>query len=181
MAITHGVSAVGKSHVAMRLVEALGAIRLRSDVERKRLFGEQTVANDPQAGIYNADATAATYSRLHEIAGIILRAGFPVVIDATYLKRDQRDGAAKIAEATGAPFLILDCHAPQAVIESWLALRQADKKDPSDANLAVIEAQQANREALTPAEILCSKRVQTNESGTLDTVVAQIRQRMPGL
>jgi hypothetical protein len=43
MAITHGVSAVGKSHVAMRLVEALGAIRLRSDVERKRLFGEQTV------------------------------------------------------------------------------------------------------------------------------------------
>ncbi len=41
LAITHGVSAVGKSHVAMRLVEALGAIRLRSDVERKRLFGEQ--------------------------------------------------------------------------------------------------------------------------------------------
>jgi aminoglycoside phosphotransferase family enzyme/predicted kinase len=181
LAITHGVSAVGKSHVAMRLVEALGAIRLRSDVERKRLFGEQTVANEPQAGIYSADASAATYSRLHEIAGTILRAGFPVVIDATYLKRDQRDGAAKIAEATGAPFLILDCNAPQAVIESWLALRQTDNKDPSDANLAVIEAQQANREPLTPAEILCSKRVQTNESGTLDTVVAQIRQRMPGL
>jgi predicted kinase len=60
-------------------------------------------------------------------------------------------------------------------------LRQADNKDPSDANLAVIEAQQANREPLTPAEILCSKRIQTNESGTLDTVVAQIRQRMPGL
>jgi hypothetical protein len=34
---------------------------------------------------------------------------------------------------------------------------------------------------MTPAEILCSKRVQTNESGTLDTVVAQIRQRLPGL
>ena len=66
-------------------------------------------------------------------------------------------------------------------LAGWLALRQADKKDPSDANLAVIEAQQANREALTPEEILCSKRVQTNESGTLDTVVAQIRQRLPGL
>jgi aminoglycoside phosphotransferase family enzyme/predicted kinase len=181
MAITHGVSAVGKSHVAMRLVEALGAIRLRSDVERKRLFGEQTVANDSQAGIYSADASAATYKRLHEIAADILHAGFPVVIDATYLKRDQRDSAAKVAEATGAPFLILDCNAPQAVIESWLAVRQAEKQDPSDATLAVIEAQQASREALTPAEILCSKRVQTNESGTLDTVVEQIRQRLPGL
>ncbi|CAN7245778.1 AAA family ATPase [Pseudomonas umsongensis] len=181
MAITHGVSAVGKSHVAMRLVEALGAIRLRSDVERKRLFGEQTVANELQAGIYSADASVATYQRLHEIAGLILHAGFPVVVDATYLKHEQRDKAAKVAEATGAPFLILDCNAPQAVIESWLALRQADKKDPSDATLAVIEAQQASREALTPAEILCSKRVQTNESGTLDTVVEQIRQRLPGL
>jgi aminoglycoside phosphotransferase family enzyme/predicted kinase len=181
MAITHGVSAVGKSHVAMRLVEALGAIRLRSDVERKRLFGEQTIANDVQAGIYSNEASTATYQRLHEIAEVILHAGFPVVVDATYLKHDQRDSAAKVAEATGAPFLILDCNAPLAVIESWLQQRQADKSDPSDATLAVIESQQASREALTPAEILCSKRVQTNESGTLDTVVEQIRQRLPGL
>lgn len=181
LAITHGVSAVGKSHVAMRLVEALGAIRLRSDVERKRLFGQQQVPNDPQAGIYSSDASSATYTRLHEIAAAILRAGFPVVIDATYLKHDQRDAAEKVAEATGTPFLILDCNAPQAVIESRLAQRQADQQDPSDANLAVIAAQQSSREALTPAEILCSKRVQTNESGTLDIVVAQIRQRLPGL
>jgi len=150
-------------------------------VERKRLFGQQQVPNDPQAGIYSSDASSATYARLHEVAAAILRAGFPVVIDATYLKHDQRDAAAKVAEATGAPFLILDCDAPQAVIESRLAQRQADQQDPSDANLAVIAAQQSSREALTPAEILCSKRVQTNESGTLDVVVAQIRQRLPGL
>jgi predicted kinase len=72
-----------------------------------------------------------------------------VVLDATLLKREQRDAAAKVAEATGAPFLILDCNAPQAVIASWLAQRQADKNDPSDATLKVIEAQQANREPLT--------------------------------
>ncbi|MBK5537155.1 bifunctional aminoglycoside phosphotransferase/ATP-binding protein [Pseudomonas sp. TH05] len=181
MAITCGVSAVGKSHVAMRLVEALGAVRLRSDVERKRLFGEQQVQNDPNAGIYSSDASAATYTRLHEIADIILRAGFPVVIDATYLKRAQRDAAAQVAEATGAPCLIIDCNAPPAVIASWLAQRQADQNDPSDANLAVIEAQQANREPLSAEEVLRSKRVETNESGSLDALVANIRQRLPGL
>jgi predicted kinase len=181
LAITSGVSAVGKSHVAMRLVEALGAVRLRSDVERKRLFGEQQVQNDPNAGIYNAQANTATYDRLHELAGIVLRAGFPVVIDATYLKRDQRDAAAKVAEATGTPCLIIDCNAPQAVIASWLAQRQADRNDPSDATLAVIEQQQANREALSAEEVLRSKRVETNESGSLDSLVANIRQRLPGL
>ncbi|MGK9417257.1 AAA family ATPase [Pseudomonas cedrina] len=181
MAITHGVSAVGKSHVAMRLVEALGAVRLRSDVERKRLFGEQQIENAPQAGIYAADASVATYTRLNEIAATVLRAGYPVVLDATFLKREQRDAAAKVAEATGTPFMILDCNAPLAVIASWLAQRQADKNDPSDATLSVIEEQQANREPLTAEEQLLSKRVETNESGTLDALVAHIRQRLPGL
>nr|WP_245229302.1 bifunctional aminoglycoside phosphotransferase/ATP-binding protein [Pseudomonas sp. PvP025] len=181
LAITHGVSAVGKSTVSMRLVEALGAVRLRSDVERKRLFGEQQVENAPQAGIYAVDASAKTYARLNEIADTVLRAGFPVVLDATFLKREQREAAAKVAEATGAPFLILDCNAPQAVIANWLAQRQADKSDPSDATLAVIGEQHANRDPLTAEELILSQRVETNESGTLDALVAHIRQRLPGL
>ncbi|WP_409281590.1 bifunctional aminoglycoside phosphotransferase/ATP-binding protein [Pseudomonas defluvii] len=183
LAITHGVSAVGKSHVAMRLVEALGAIRLRSDVERKRLFGEQKPENagNLQAGIYNQDSSQATYARLHTLAGIILRAGFPVVIDATYLKHAQRQTAAGIAGETGVPFLILDCNAPDAVIASWLKQRQADQNDPSDATLEVIAAQKANRDPLSTEELLHSKRVETNESGSLDELVKQIRQKLPGL
>ena len=183
LAVTHGVSAVGKSHVAMRLVEALGAIRLRSDVERKRLFGEQNsdVAGELKAGIYSADASEATYERLHQLAAVILRAGFPVVIDATYLKQAQRQAAAEVASETGVPFLILDCNAPDAVLASWLAQRQADQNDPSDATLEVVAAQQANREALSAEELLQSKRVETNESESLDKLVEQIRQRLPGL
>lgn len=183
LAVTHGVSAVGKSQVAMRLVEALGAIRLRSDVERKRLFGEQAsdAAGQLQAGIYGADASKATYERLHQLAAVILRAGFPVVIDATYLKQTQRQAAAEVASETGVPFLILDCNAPDAVIASWLAQRQAERNDPSDATLEVVAAQKASREALSAEELLQSKRVETNESESLDKLVEQIRQRLPGL
>ncbi|MHC6223970.1 bifunctional aminoglycoside phosphotransferase/ATP-binding protein [Pseudomonas sp. X10] len=183
LAITHGVSAVGKSHVAMRLVEALGAVRVRSDVERKRLFGEQQQesAGQLQAGIYDQDSSQATYQRLHELAAIILRAGFPVVLDATYLKREQRQAAAEVASETGVPFLILDCNAPDAVIASWLAQRQADRSDPSDATLEVVQAQQSSRDPLDEQEVLQSKRVQTNESGSLDLLIKQIRQRLPGL
>ena len=183
LAITHGVSAVGKSHVAMRLVEALGAIRLRSDVERKRLFGEQNSADQDQlgAGIYNQDASAATYQRLHQLADAALHAGFPVVIDATYLKQAQRQAAGQVAEDTGVPFLILDCHAPDAVIASWLALRQDRAQDPSDATMDVIKAQQASREALSQDELVLSTRVDTHESASLDSLIARIRQHLPGL
>lgn len=177
LAITSGVSAVGKSHVAMRLVEALGAIRLRSDVERKRLFADTADAHQ----LYDADASRKTYAHLETLAGIVLHAGLPVVIDATYLKREQRAATSRIAEITGVPFLILDCNAPAPVIASWLAQRQAEQTDPSDATLEVIETQQAEREMLSDEELLLSKRVETNESDSLDKLVHQIRQRLPGL
>nr|WP_314877934.1 AAA family ATPase [uncultured Pseudomonas sp.] len=183
LAITHGVSAVGKSHVSMRLVEALGAIRVRSDVERKRLFGEQQAqaSGQLQGGIYAEDASAATYQRLHQLAEVILRAGFPVVLDATYLKRDQRQAAASVANQTGVPLLILDCHAPDAVIESWLAQRQAEQLDPSDATLEVVKAQQASRDPLDDQELRDSTRVDTQQGAAMDAVIEQIRQRLPGL
>ncbi len=175
LVITHGVSAVGKSHVAMRLVESLGAVRLRSDVERKRMFSQESSA------LYGEQASSATYARLHELAGKTLRAGFSVVIDATYLKHEQRKAAAKVAETTGVPFLILDCEAPDAVIAGWLEQRQAQNDDPSDATMDVIKAQQTNREPLTAEEIACSKHVATHQSGDLDQLIEHLRQRLPAL
>lgn len=183
LAITHGVSAVGKSHVAMRLVEALGAIRLRSDVERKRLFGSQQDADKGQIGqgIYNPNASEATYQRLHQLAKSALHAGFPVVIDATYLQQAMRQNAWQVAEDAGAPFLILDCHAPEAVIAGWLEQRQHLGQDPSDATLEVIQMQQAQREPLSSDELVSCKRVDTHDSSSLDSLVERIRQRLPGL
>ena len=180
LAITHGVSAVGKSHVAMRLVEALGAIRLRSDVERKRLLGLQSATAQGQldAGIYNSDSTAATYQRLHQLAAGILRCGLPVVIDATYLKQAQREAARSTAEAAAVPLLIVDCHAPQALIEQWLAKRSEEGSDPSDANMAVVEAQQASREALTKEELRCSQTVDTSDSSSTDSLIERIKQHL---
>ena len=183
LAITHGISAVGKSYVAMRLVEALGALRLRSDFERKRLFGEQDSEqqNILGGGIYNPNASAAVYQRLHTLAADALQAGFPVVIDATYLKSEQRQDAWKIAENSGAPFLILDCQAPDEVVATWLKQRQAEGLDPSDATAEVILAQRENLEPLSSEEIAQSYRVDTHEVATLDNLISQIRKRLPGL
>lgn len=183
LAITCGVSAVGKSHVALRLVDELGAIRIRSDVERKRLFGNQPEAAKGQlhAGIYSAEAGVATYQRLHQLAENALHAGFPVVLDGAYLKRAQRAAAWQVAEQNGDPFLILDCQAPQEVIAGWLQQRQAAGTDPSDATLAVIEAQQASREVLSDDELAHSKRVDTHDSASLNSLIESIRQRLPGL
>lgn len=182
LSITHGISAVGKSYVAMRLVESLGAIRLRSDIERKRLFGSQPAEKHGQMkqGIYNAQASAATYQRLHQLAGQLLQAGFPVVLDAAYLLREQRQAAAQVAENAGVPFLILDCQAPQEVVLARLEQRQRDGSDPSDATADIVAAQQLNREALSAEEQIHCRRVETQDPDSLDSLFKAVRQRFPG-
>ncbi len=154
--LAHGLSGCGKTTLTQPLIEALGAVRLRSDLERKRLHGVAPLASSGsglQGGIYTAEATAATYRRLGELARDALRAGFSVVVDAAFLRRTERDAFRAIAEGLDAPFLILDFHAPQEVLRARVAERLARADDASEADLAVLEHQLAVREPLTPAEM----------------------------
>lgn len=179
LAITCGVSAVGKSHVAQRLVDELGAIRLRSDIERKRLLGQPASAQALNDGIYSSEASIATYQHLHQLASTALHAGFAVVIDATYLKHSQRQAAAAEAEQAGAPFLILDCQAPDATISQWLAQRQQTGTDPSDATLEVIAEQKASREPLQSEELACALSIATDQPASVDSLIQRLRQHLP--
>jgi len=153
--ITHGLSGSGKTTQTQQLLEATGAIRVRADVERKRLAGLPWQARSGsalQAGLYTADATAATYARLVEIAREVLRAGRPVVLDATFLQRAQRDRARAIAAEAGVPFVILDLEVDLATLRERVRRRQAAGTDASEADLAVLDTQWRTREPLDADE-----------------------------
>ena len=154
--ITHGLSGCGKTTATQSLVEHHGAVRLRSDLERKRLHGVASLSSSGSglaSGIYTKEAGAATYRRLGELAQEILHAGFSVVVDATFLGRSERDAFRAIAERLDAPFLILDFHAPPEVLRARIAERLARADDASEADLLVLERQIATHEPLTPAEM----------------------------
>ncbi len=89
--------------------------------------------------IYGADATRRTYARLREIARIALAAGWPTIVDAAFLRRDERAQFAALAAASAMPFAIIDCRAPLALLQSRVAARQVAGNDPSEADLGVLE------------------------------------------
>ncbi|MDH5527220.1 MAG: AAA family ATPase [Nitrospirota bacterium] len=154
LAIMHGVTGTGKTRYSTALVETFGAIRIRSDAERKRLAGIGRSAHPEavDAGLYGPEQTAATYDRLHHLAGQALSAGFPVVLDATYLKQAQREAARQVAETLGVPFFILALHAPPRVLAARVTERQAAGQDLSDATTQVLDAQLHSVQDLSPAE-----------------------------
>ena len=155
LAITHGLPGSGKSFVSQGLVESAGAIRVRSDVERKRLFGLAPLESSGslEAGsVYGPQATARTYARLHELAKAALEAGWPVVVDAAFLRRDERATLAELARTLGVPFSILDCRAPMPVLRRRIEERLAGAADASEADLAVLERLGAAVEPLDAEE-----------------------------
>jgi len=151
--ITHGLSGSGKSYFAERLAEQAGAVQIRSDIERKRLFGfraEQSTASTTNGGIYTADATQLTYDRLASEAETVLQSGISVIVDATFLKSAQRERFRRLAERRGVPFRILDCQAPDQLLIRRILQRR--DQDASEATLEVLQRQQQTAERLRPEE-----------------------------
>ena len=92
--LTHGFAGSGKTTLSQALLEVLGAVRIRTDVERKRSHGYGARERSQGAidrGIYAPDATEATYRRVCALAGGVVAAGHVAIVDATFLKRWQRD------------------------------------------------------------------------------------------
>ena len=144
IALTHGVSGSGKSFFAQQLLERCDAIRIRSDVERKRSrgLGREAASGSPVgAGIYAEAATRQTYERLAMLTSIILDAGWPVIADATFVERWQRDLFRTEALRRGVPWLILDFRVPEATLRKRVAERADHGRDVSEATLAVLEHQ----------------------------------------
>ena len=149
IALTHGVSGSGKSVFAQQLLECCDVIRIRSDVERKRShgLGREAASGSPVgAGLYAEAPTRLTYERLSMLAAIILDAGWPVIADATFVERWQRDLFRAEALRRAVPWLILDFRVPEAILRKRVTERADRGGDPSEATLAVLEYQiQADR------------------------------------
>ncbi|MFZ1538111.1 MAG: AAA family ATPase [Chromatiaceae bacterium] len=172
LCLIHGVSGSGKSRLALGLRARLPLIHLRSDIERKRLFGltaeARTHPGKVSGGIYAADAGERTYGRLLELAGTLLDAGCSPLVDATFLRGIQRAPFLNLARAKGLTCRTLACDAPVEVLRKRINQRAEAGVDPSEAGIEVLEAQLAIREPLATVELALTIPVDTTQPECLE-------------
>jgi len=177
LVVTHGLSGSGKTFVTDQLIGALPALRVRSDLERKRLMGlsagERTGSAVGQ-GIYTAGMSLRTYERLAEIAERALRQGFSIIVDATFLRRREREWFGQVAAANDARFAILHCAAPPSELRRRIRARAEARKDASEATLEVLEQQLASAEPLSPNERRVSVRVDTSRRSSAKSLASAL-------
>jgi predicted kinase len=138
-----GLSGSGKSTWARRVAPTLGAppgaVVLRSDEIRKRLWGRAPAERLP-AEAYGPGSSERVYGRMLDEAKIALGAGCAVVLDAVFLRPQERAAAETLARACGAAFEGVWLEAPAPVMAARI---QARTGDASDADRRVLEEQLA--------------------------------------
>lgn len=136
-----GFSGTGKSTLAAALAPSIGrppgAVHLRSDVERKRMFGVGEAERLP-AEAYSPENGEQVYAILFRKAGRALAAGASVIVDAVHARPDERQAVERVAQEAGAAFTGLWLSAP---VPERLARVEARRGDASDADAAVVSAQ----------------------------------------
>lgn len=142
-----GFSGSGKSWLSARLAISLPGIWIRSDIERKRIFGlsgQDRASGLVGEGIYTPDANRQTYDRLLELTRNVTAAKYNAIIDASFLDPARREEFRQLARDEGLPFQILRCEAAESTLRERLLARTAEGTDPSDAGIEVLEAQIAS-------------------------------------
>ncbi|MFA6903645.1 MAG: AAA family ATPase [Gallionellaceae bacterium] len=140
--VTHGLPGSGKTTFAQMAVERLQAVRLRSDVERKRLFGLSPLADSRAStglDLYGAEITQRTYARLLDLAREILQAGYTVIVDAAFLTLQERELFHRLAAELSVPFVIASVQAGSKTLRARIIQRQKAANDASEADVAVLE------------------------------------------
>jgi uncharacterized protein len=128
-------------------------------------------------GLYSADSSERTYARLAEIADTALSAGCSVIVDAAFLEAARRDRFVELGLAAGARPAVLVCEAPPAILRARVAARRGD---PSDADLAVLEAQLARPAESGTLEGPYRYRVDTRDDPELESLAASLHRGPSG-
>ena len=138
-----GLSGTGKTRLARELAPHIepmpGAVIVRSDVERKALFGVGETDKLPSEA-YRPEVTERVYAVLFDKARHILAANHSAIVDAVFAQADERAALAAAADAANLPrrglFLTAD-------LPTRLARVGGRMRDASDADEKVARAQES--------------------------------------
>lgn len=181
-----GVSGSGKSRFTSELVERLGAVRLSSEAERRRLFGKalqavdspQAVGTEPAVDIFNEESTERTYQRLASLTGTLLTAGIPTCIDATCLTRAQRKLLRQQGEARGLPVLIVSFEADEETLKKRIKKRAERQGHEPSVSLDILQRQRQLFEDFSDEERPNLLRLDTTAENAGDTLAALVEVRV---
>ena len=173
--LMHGVSGSGKSWLSEQLIAQLPALRIRSDVERKRIVGTSSAAAGFKAGRYAPEMSHRVYARLMECAECCLQGGFNVIVDAAFLDANDRELFTSLAHRLHVPCAFISCHADPSTLLNRVAARIERGADASEADRSILSEQLRDFEPLSTERGDRFVQVDTRDADAVAAAVGAIR------
>jgi uncharacterized protein len=170
-----GLSGSGKSTIARDF--SPDAVILRSDEIRKEMAGlgkGKRAHNSFGEGIYTPELTRRVYCLMLEKAVEYTRRGEKVIVDATYLKANQRKDFHETCVRKGLNPLFIHCFASEAVLKDRIRNRMRIGADVSDADIKILEHQLRHIEE--PEELPCYRTLRINTEEAIHNIVSALRE-----
>jgi aminoglycoside phosphotransferase family enzyme/predicted kinase len=167
MIIMHGVSGSGKSWLSEQIIDHFQAIRLRSDVERKRLHNlsaQQKSHSSLGSGLYDQTSSDMTYQQLLQLAIKVINADYSVIVDATFLQHQQRKLFSRQAEQLNIAFLIIHTQTDKQTLLKRIKARTKQSDNVSEADQTVLENQLHTLQPLSDKELSYSLIIHTDQT-----------------
>lgn len=173
--LMHGLSGSGKSWLSEQLVAPLKALRIRSDVERRRLAGSPQAPGGYQQGRYTPEMSHRVYARLMECTESCLQAGFNVIVDAAFLDEIDQELFTGLADRLHLACAFISCHADPETLLSRVATRAAYATDASEADRSIVNAQLRAFKPLSTRQRRPFIQVDTREADVVAMAVGAVR------
>jgi predicted kinase len=176
--LTCGLSGSGKTWFARQVASEFETLHLRSDVERKRLAGLTALEDSrsaPDAGLYTLEFNTRTYARLAHCAESCLRGGESVIVDAAFLRREERGAMLQLANRLQATIALVHCSAPMDVLRSRVAARREAGNDASEADVTLLDRQPSYWEPLTADERAVTIEVDTSRPQEVQAALSRLQ------
>jgi len=155
LVITAGFVGTGKTALAKEVSKRLGMTVISSDVVRKQLSAIPLTEHhfdEFDTGLYSKDMSRRTYDKMFADAEAILAQGGSVILDASFIKRAERQRAVELAQRMGADYFAAECRLDDAVIKQRLEQRLKEGS-PSDGRWAILEPQKQAYEPVTEVDL----------------------------
>jgi uncharacterized protein len=174
----HGFSGSGKTWLSSQMLAELPAVRVRSDIVRKRCLAIAESAgsqSQPGRGNYTVRAMRDVYKVMLDTIERLIEAGFSVIADATFLMRKDRQLLEALAGRKGAALVWIDVSADNDELVRRLQYRAATRDDASEADTAVLAYQRKHSDPLTAAELEYTVFITTDREVDPGAIIKSIR------
>jgi uncharacterized protein len=177
--LTTGLMGSGKSYQARTLAARLGAEVIRTDLVRKEMLNinpKESHYEDFGQGIYSDDLSRLTYEKAYELTAQKIKQGKPVIIDASFKKRHERQRAAQLAHKLSIPFYVIECTCSDEVTRKRLEKRVRQRDNASDGRWDIFHKQKSDFDTVN--EVTAKQLFRIDTSANPEKIRQQIIEKI---